>query len=288
MTWLPTTVLAVMVFVAMVGGSIFYGASRWQSGTGELRARLQVARVPITAPTYDAREIEGLPPSVQRYFRSVLRDGQPIIAAALLTHVGSFNMGESKANWRPFTSSQQVVTRRPGFDWDARIAMAPGLDAFVHDAYVAGEGILHAELLGLFRLADLRGTPEMAQGELMRYLAEAMWFPTALLPSQGVRWEAVDESSARATLTDGATTASLVFAFGKDGLIDGMSAAARMRTVNGQQVATPWRGRGWAYEVRDGMRIPIEGEVAWQLPEGPWPYWRARITSVTFEWAQSQ
>jgi len=43
----------------------------------------------------------------------------------------------------------------------------------------------HASLFGLISLANWRGTPEVAQGELMRFLAEAAWDPTALLPSQG-------------------------------------------------------------------------------------------------------
>ena len=45
--------------------------------------------------------------------------------------------------------------------------------------------------------ADLLGAlGEVAQGELMRFFAEAAWYPTALLPSQGVRWQAVDDTSA--------------------------------------------------------------------------------------------
>ena len=84
--------------------------------------------------------------------------------------------------------------------------MLPGLPVRVHDAYIAGEGILHASLFGLVSVANLRGTPEAAQGELLRLLAEAAWYPTALLPSQGVRWEAVDDSSAKATLKDGDST----------------------------------------------------------------------------------
>ena len=44
----------------------------------------------------------------------------------------------------------------------------PGLAARVHDAYVAGEGLLHASLLGLFTIANVRGTSTMAEGELMR------------------------------------------------------------------------------------------------------------------------
>ena len=175
---------------------------------------------------------------------------------------------------------------RPGFDWDGRIAMVPGLTVRVHDAYAAGEGLLHASLLGLVTLADIRGTPETAQGELMRFLAEAAWYPTALLPSQGVRWEPLSDSSARASLTDGATTVSLQFSFNAEGLIDSVYAEARARTVNGGIVHTPWQGRFWNYERRNGMRVPLEGEVAWLLPEGPKPYWRGRTVRLEYEFAQ--
>lgn len=284
--WLKAALLIVVALLVVVAGVIAYGVSRWKTGTDELRAKLEAVRLPISPVTYDAREIENLPPPVRRYFRAVLKDGQSIVSAARLTHEGHFNMGETQAKWSRFTSSQVAITQRPGFDWDGRITMAPGLSVFVHDAYVAGEGILHAELLGLVTLADIRGTPEAAQGELMRFLAEAAWYPTALLPSQGVRWEAIDEMSARATLTDDATTVSLVFRFDAAGLISGVRAAARHRMVNGVLIATPWNGRFWGYEVRGGMRIPLEGEVAWELPAGLWPYWRGRATEISYEFAR--
>jgi hypothetical protein len=55
--------------------------------------------------------------------------------------------------------------------------------------------------------------------------------------------------------------------------------------VNGEIVPTPWEGRFWNYSERDGMRIPVDGEVAWLLPEGAKPYWRGRITEITHQFA---
>ena len=85
---------------------------------------------------------------------------------------------------------------------------------------------------------------------------------------------------------DGATTVSLEFRFDAEGLIDTVQAAARARTVNGAVVATPWQGRFWAHELRDGMCVPTQGEVAWLLPEGPLPYWRGRVTAISYDLAQ--
>jgi hypothetical protein len=43
----------------------------------------------------------------------------------------------------------------------------------------------------------------------MRFLAEAPWYPTTLLPGQGVRWKAIDDSTASATIQDGDTRVTL-------------------------------------------------------------------------------
>jgi hypothetical protein len=283
--WLKVIVLTLLGLATLIAAAVFYGASRWKSGTQVLRAKAQAARLPVLPATYDPSELDGLPPAVQRYFRAVLLDRQPVIASVSVRHKGQFSLDGKK--WAPFTSNQMVITRRPGFDWDARIRMAPGMDVFVHDAYLAGEGVLHAALLGLVTVAQLRGTPDLAQGELMRFLAEAAWYPTALLPSQGVRWAAIDASSARASLTDGATKVTLDFRFDADGLISMVRSSARYRTVNGETIATPWQGRFWGYEFRSGMRVPRDGEVAWLLSEGPAPYWRGRIIDIDYEFAGS-
>jgi hypothetical protein len=194
-----------------------------------------------------------------------------MVVGVRVRHTGTFNMGETTDQWKPFNSDQQVVTQRPGFDWNGRVSMMPGLPVRVHDAYVAGEGTLHASVLGLFTVVDMRGTRDVAEGELMRFFAEAAWYPTALLPSQGVRWEALDDHSAYATLEGGDITIRMLFAFNEEGLIYTVRAEARGRAVGDEVIPTPWQGRFWNYEERDGMRVPLDGEVAWLLPEGEKP-----------------
>jgi hypothetical protein len=234
----------------------------------------------------DFRELEGLPAPAERYFRTVLEDGQPMVSGARVRHSGTFNVGRQTDNWKPFTSEQLVVTRRPGFAWDGRVAMMLGVPVRVHDAYVAGEGILDARVIDLIPVVGMRGKGEVAEGELMRFFAEAAWYPTALLPSQGVRWEAFDERSVRATLKEGGITLTMLFTFDEQGLIDTVRAEARGRTVGDRIVPTPWHGRFWNHEERGGMLVPLNGEVAWILPEGEKPYWRGHTEEISYEFAQ--
>jgi hypothetical protein len=217
-------IIAVVVFGAGCALALWFGRSRWDAETRKLVSAIEVSRAPGTTDRFDVRELEGLPPPVQRYFSAALKDGQRIVTAAYVEHAGTFNTGETVENWKPFTSHQWVVTRRPGFVWDGRVAMVRGLVIHVHDAYVNGDGILHPAIAGLYSLTNLRGSGEIAHGELMRFFAESAWYPTALLPSQGIRWEPVDDRSAKATLTDGPLTLTLLFRFNDDGVIESIRA----------------------------------------------------------------
>ena len=195
-------------------------------------------------------------------------------------------MAESGADkWKPFSSGQRVIARRPGFVWDARVTIFPGLAVHVLDAYVAGEGSLKAAIVGLFSRASMQGKGDSARDELMRFLAEAACYPTALLPSQGVQWRAVDEHSARATLRDGEVSVELLFCFDEDGLIESVRADARGRLVDGKMVTLPWEGLWSDYQQRNGMCVPLQGEVRWLLPQGPRPYWRGRIGRIEYEFS---
>jgi hypothetical protein len=281
--WTRLAIAAGSALAAAGAGTIRRGAARRRADTRRLRGALEAAREPSSPEGFDPGAIRDLPAPVQRYFRAVLQPGQRPVPAVSLAQTGRFNLAESGDQWKSFDATQRIVTHRPGFLWQARIRFMPGIAVFVHDAYIAGQGSLRAALLGLIPLVRLGGAPELAQAELMRFLAEAVWYPTALLPAQGVQWEPVDARHAKATLRDGQTQASVVFGFGNDGLIATVRADARARNVGGLWVPTPWEGHWQDYVLRDGIRVPLRGEVAWILPTGYRPYWRGRVTRIDLE-----
>ncbi|MDO8250524.1 MAG: hypothetical protein Q7T78_12530 [Rhodoferax sp.] len=287
MTWIIWLGIALGAIAAIAIGLTAYGAARWADATRTLMLRLEGARMPLTTSRYDVHELEGLPAPVQRYFRAVLKDGQSIIAAATVEHIGTFNLNPAGAQWKPFTSTQRVVTRRPGFVWNARIAMAPGVAVYVHDAYVDGEGTLNPAILGLYSLARPVNAHDLAQGEFVRFFAETAWYPTALLPSQGVHWDAVDEHSAKATLVDGEVNVTMLVSFNEAGLIESVRVEARGALVGNTIVPTPWEGRWSNYQERNGMLVPLTAEASWLHQAGRQPYWRGTITALTHEFSNA-
>lgn len=284
MTWLAWWgVGLVVVGVAAVGLAAF-GARRWADEVAALLAGLERGRLELPA-RYDAGELEGLPTPVQRYFRAALKDGQPLITAVTIDMAGTFNLSATAEQWKPFTSRQRVIARRPGFLWDARIAMGPGVTVRVVDSYIAGRGLLRAKVLGLLTMAEQQGDGEIARGEFMRWFAEVPWYPTALLPSQGVRWSPVDEHSANASFADGPVSLTLLFRFNGAGLIDSFRAESRGGMVGDTLVMAPWEGAWSEYRLVHGMQVPFKGEVAWLRPEGRKPYFIGTITALAFEFA---
>ncbi|MEJ2183795.1 MAG: hypothetical protein P8Y66_09740 [Nitrospirota bacterium] len=279
------SIVLVFVILLALAVSVRAGAAAWSRESARLVGRLgEQAAGP--GGVFRADELEGLPTPVARYFRRALTEGQPLVRRVRLLQRGGFNMSASEERWRRLEATEHFRTGSPGFVWDARIGMLPLVTVRVRDAYLGGEGSMSAKLLSLFPLAREQGRAELDAGALQRYLGEAVWFPTALLPSQGVRWKGIDEQRALATLTDGETTVSLEFEFSEEGDVTRVFTPARYRAGGGRFVPTPWGGRFADHRERDGMRIPLEGEVAWFPPEGRWPYWRGRIVSIEYEYSE--
>lgn len=159
--------------------------------------------------------------------------------------------------------------------------MAPILSIRVRDSYLEGMAEMRGKLASVLPVVDQQGQPGLASGALHRYLAEAVWFPVALLPRPDLQWEAVDATTARAVLTDSGITVRLEFRFGNEGQIIGAYAAERYRDVKGEQVLTPWSCRYERYERMNGMMVPREGEVEWILPEGKLSYWRGHVDRIS-------
>lgn len=267
--------LCAAVFLLWAAGRLW-----WSRTTREWRARF--ASQPERMPQREAA-LETLPLPVQRYLRRALMLKEAKAERVWIRQQGVFNLSEEGERWAPFSAEQVTSLAEPGFDWDARVRMAPGVTVFVRDSYAAGEGLTEARVFGLWPVAQIRGGGAIAEGQLLRFLAEAPWYPMVLQPGGLVEWSGVDDRSARTTIRHGALRVSMVFTFGEDDSVMAVRAEARGRTSRGRLVPTLWQGRFWNYANRNGVWLPLEGEVSWVLPSGPQPYWRGRITEIRHE-----
>ena len=263
-----------------IGFALWSGASRWGSETLQFVEKLKQSSAVSQTKTVSFKDLDSLPAPVIRYFRFALKEGQPIISVARIKHAGDFNLNDK---WIPFESIQHFSSHPPAFIWDAKMQMNPLMSVRVRDGYSDGKGLMLAKIFGLFTVANADSNDEhLASSALMRFLAESAWLPTALLPNENLKWSSIDDNRALATLIDAGVTVSLEFEFNETGEIIGIFSPERFREYQGEYKPFPWAGRFWDYQERNGLRIPMQGEVEWQMPEGRAPYWKGRIIEAEY------
>jgi hypothetical protein len=107
-----------------------------------------------------------------------------------------------------------------------------------------------------------------------------VWYPTALLPSDKLRWSALDDTRALATLEDHGVTVSLEFRFGPSGEVTAIHTPARWGSFDGGYRQLPWEGHFHNYEERDGITVPMAADVGWYVDGALRTVWRGQITRV--------
>lgn len=277
--WILITTGAVVISAAI---AVLIGRARETAQAEQMAAALIESAGRPANGTVDFGTFSELPPPVARFFRQVLTNGQRLIKAATLQQSGLLRTDPAAESWSPFTASQLAVPGA-GFVWNAKVEIPFAAHIRVRDSYIAGVGSGRVTFLSAFAVASEAGAPELNSGALHRYLAEAVWFPTALLPQSGVVWRPIDDHSALATLTDRGTTVSLEFRFNEVGEATGIYSAGRFGRFGDEYKQVPWQGHFRDYQVQAGMRIPQYGEVGWYDDGVLQLVWKGRVLNAQYE-----
>ncbi len=232
-----------------------------------------------------ADSLGALPVPVSRYLRLALHDAPAVITRAELLQSGVLRESPTARRWAKFSARHSIVPPSPGFVWDARVELPLGAHVRVLDGYVGGSGSGRVSLLSTLKIAEAAGRPELDAGALHRYLAESVWFPSALLPQSGVTWTPLDDRRALASLTDGPTTVTLEFRFNGAGEVAGIYTPARWASSGGGYRELPWEGHFRDYREHCGIRIPFYGEVGWWIDGWLELVWKGELRGAAYELA---
>jgi len=219
---------------------------------------------------YSEEQIINLPEPVQKYFQNVLQDGQEYIDYVRLEHGGGFRTTPEQA-WSNIKGEEYFLGREPGFVWVGRVPFITGIDKFVNY-----EGNLQIKILSSIRVVNGKGE-KVDQGEFLRWLGEAPLYPTALLPSDNLRWEEIDSNFAKVIYSIGEEEIEGVFEFNEDG-----EAVRFMAERYFGEDLEDWTGYYRNYIEVDGFKIPSEIEAQWNLDDGDFSYAKFDIEKVEF------
>lgn len=228
--------------------------------------------------TVTESDLNGLPNPVQHWLREAGVIGKERAVSVRLKQEGFFRRSPD-SKWMPYHAVQYYTIDVPAFLWHAKIKALPVMRLSVRDKYQNGHGNMLIRLFGLIPVGNATD-PKLDQGTLLRFLNETMWFPSAAL-SKYITWEAIDDSSARATMEYKGVQGSAIFYFNKDGMIKNM-VANRYMEKHGEYEMHPWATPISKYRTFDGITIPAEGEGIWKLDSGDFSYIKLKITEIQY------
>ncbi|MAU00564.1 MAG: hypothetical protein CL608_25755 [Anaerolineaceae bacterium] len=200
-----------------------------------------------------------LPAPVARYYQTIIGDEVPVVETAVITGRGTL--------------------RFMGITFPARLR-------FTHDA---GQGYRHYIEATIFGLPLLKVNERYLDGQARMQLpvgiienepkidmaanlglwGESIWLPSIYVTDSRVRWEAIDESSARLIVPFAADKDTFTVYFDPEtGLIASMEAMRYKEAASTEKIL--WQLTPLAWDTYQGNLIPSRSAVTWADEGTPW------------------
>jgi hypothetical protein len=221
---------------------------------------------PMTPRVVMEADLAPLPEPVRRYLLAAGAVGQPAIRRFRAAWKGRIR-GAADEPWMDFTAEQVNVVDEPARFFHLQ-ASRGGLPVDGLHAFRDGHASMRFRLVSLFPLVDARG-PEMDRAETVTLFNDIALLAPSALADPSVRWEALDDRSARGFYSVGAHTVGALFVFNDAGeLVDFVSDDRLMVAPDGRSF-TPlrWSTPVASFQSFGGRRVMARGEGHWH-PEG--------------------
>lgn len=79
---------------------------------------------------FNYKQLVSLPEPVQRYFKHVLKEGQPYISYTRFKHDGKFKPGIKK-DWVDIEGEEYFTSEKPGFIWKGKTSLFTARDMYI-------------------------------------------------------------------------------------------------------------------------------------------------------------
>jgi len=225
----------------------------------------------ISDKKFSYQQLEGLPEPVQRYFKHVMKEGQPYISNLRMTHDGQFKTGQDKG-WVNIEGEEYFTADNPGFIWKGKTSLFTA-----RDMYIENKGRLVVSILSLVNVVDGQGE-QYDQGELIRWLGESILFPTNFLPAENLQWKPIDSLSAKLNFNYNDLSLFFIIRFNNAGEIIEMETKRYMDENN----LETWIIKLADYKTINEIVIPTTFEVLWRLKKGDLSYAKFNLKKIEY------
>ena len=234
------------------------------------------------AARFDPSMLAGLPEPARRFFAYAIRPGAKLATTVEITMEGELSLGtQQDPGYQPMHARQLLAAPR-GFVW--QVQAGRGLMRMSgSDGMEGGRSWTRFWLLGTVPVARAGDGMDHLRSSFGRAVAEAVfWSPAALLPRDGVHWEAVDADTARAVVTHEGQRQELLLHVDTTGRPLWVS-MPRWTNANPEGVfrLQPFGGHLSDFREVQGYRLPfrVDGGNFFGTADY-FPFYRARVREV--------
>ncbi len=224
-----------------------------------------------------------LPSAAQRWLDRSIPEDFDLPASIRIEQEGTM---EIRDRWTPFTASAVYKASPLSFNWRARLSMLPGVWIIAEDGHLDGQAWGGAQLWGLISMGK-RTDPEVLVSQLVRNLGELPWLPSFVLADATLKWTGLDDTSFEVSSRAAEREVLVRFEINDQGDLIRSSSPARPYDVPDGFAEAPWHYEFSDHQDFGGVRIPATAVATFEKEDGPWEYFRGRITSIKFEASQS-
>ena len=230
---------------------------------------------------FDEAMVQDLPAPAQRYLLRAIRPGTPLATSVTFRMTGSMRL-QPGSDLLPMQANQ-ILAPPHGFVWRARVGA--GLLRFRgFDRFGDGQGELRWWLHGLLPVVNASGD-DVRRSAAGRLAGEAILVPSTLLPRNGVRWEARDDSTAVFEMNVGDEPVRVTIVVDAEGRLENVR-IRRWRDDAGE--GAPGFDHFDVDQFVDertisGYTVPTSFRAGWRLNEADgFPFFFASISELTY------
>ncbi len=261
--------------IILMAAIIAFGAIRFENSYKN-DVDSAMGTIPSNDEPITEKDLEPLPPIVQRYLKYVGVVGRPKVHNFRIVFEGE--MRDKGKDWFLFTSEQHNFIKAPTrlFFMKAKVK---GVPTHGYHSYQNEDARMQIKLLSLFSVVDISGE-ELFAAETVTFFNDLCLFAPAALIDKRIEWEVIDDTSVKATYTNNATKISAILYFNDEGQLENFVsndsiAVSEMKTF---PFSTPIKN----YRDMNGCNLPTYGEAVWHYPEGQFSYGRFNIKSIQY------
>ncbi len=200
-----------------------------------------------------------MPGPVRRYFQTTIGNEVPLISSLVV-------YGRARANFGFWMPLRYRLVHHPGYAFERYMEVTwfgmPILKAV--DRYIEGVGMTGP-------LSNLSKGPATDQGANMILWVEAPLMPSLWITDPRIRWEQIDERSARLIFPFGEEEDEVIVHFDPQSSLITHIRAMRYRDAESGKI--PWRADFLEWQTKEGITLPSRIAITWEDQGEPWSYW---------------